>query len=70
MLKPILEEFKDKSNIKIVSVDISENENLASKYNVNSIPCLILFNNKKEIRRNVGLINMDELKEFVGDLDD
>ena len=67
MLKPILEEFSKESNVKIVSVDVDDNENLAREYNVYSIPCLILFNNSKEEKRSVGLISKDELKEFVGE---
>ena len=67
MLKPILEEFSNESNVKIVGVNIDDNENLASKYGVISIPCLILFNNGKEAKRSIGLINKDELKEFVGE---
>ena len=67
MLKPILEEFSKEASIKIVSIDIDENENLAREYKVYSIPCLVLFNNNKEEKRSVGLIDIDELKEFVGE---
>ena len=67
MLKPILEEFSNETNIKICSVDIDQNEDLANEYNIYSIPCLIIFQDGKEIKRNVGLISKDELKEFVGE---
>ena len=67
MLKPVLEEFSKDSQVKIVSVDIDENENLAREYNVHSIPCLVIFNNNKEEKRSIGLIGIDELKEFVGE---
>ena len=67
MLKPILDEFSESSNVKVCSVDVDDNENLARTYGIMSIPCLILFENGKEVRRSVGLIQEDELKEFVGE---
>ena len=68
MMKPILEEMiKDNDNIKIVSVNIDDEDELAEKYNVFSIPCLVLFEKGKEIKRNVGLISKDELEKFIGE---
>ena len=62
MLKPILEELsKEMSNYKIVSVNIDDEGELAEEYNVSSIPCLVLFKDGKEIKRNVGL----KSKEFI-----
>lgn len=67
MLKPIIEEFSKNTNYKVCACDVDNNEDLAIKFNVYSIPCLILFKNGKEVKRHVGFINMDELKEFVGE---
>lgn len=67
MLKPILDEFSENANIKVCSVDVDQNEDLAREYGIMSIPCLIIFENGKEIKRNVGLISLEELKEFVGE---
>ena len=63
MLSPILEKVKD--DIKIIKVDIDKYQLLARDYNVMSIPCLILFDNGKEVRRNVGYIKESELKSFI-----
>ena len=65
MLKPILEGLSDRYNI--VSVNIDDEEELAEEYNVSSIPCLVLFENGKEIKRNVGLIPEEEIEKFLGD---
>ncbi len=65
MLKPILDEFCENNNLKVCSIDVDNNENLARNYNIYSIPCLILFEKGKEIKRNVGLINLDEIKQFT-----
>ena len=67
MLKPILDEFSKEGSVKIVSIDVDNNENLARKYNIHSIPCLILFNKGVEAKRNIGLIDIEEIKEFVGE---
>ena len=67
MLKPILDEFSKDSKIKVCSVDVDQNEKLAREYGIMSIPCLIILENGKEIKRNVGLISLEELKEFVGE---
>ena len=68
MLKPIIEEFaEENNNIKVVSVNVDDNEELAEKYNVSSIPCLIVFKEGKEINRNVGFIQKDELESLVGE---
>ena len=67
MLKPIIDEYSENGSIKVCTVDIDKNEELATKYGIYSIPCLILFKNGQEIKRNVGFISMDELKSFVGE---
>jgi thioredoxin 1 len=66
MLRPILDSIAENGK-KIVSVNIDENEELAMKYNVSSIPCLILFENGEETKRSVGLISHDEVEELIGE---
>ena len=68
MLRPILDEIADeKADSKIVSVDIDENDDLASEYNVNSIPCLVLFKAGKEVKRSIGLIPKDDIIKLLGE---
>ena len=67
MLKPIIDEFSETSEVKICSIDVDQCPNLASEYNIYSIPCLILFENGTEIKRNIGLMQIDDIKEFVGE---
>ena len=64
MLRPILEEIE---GIKIVSINVDDNNTLAKEYGILSIPCLILFKDGKEIKRNVGLLSHDEIIKFIGD---
>lgn len=62
MLSPILEKLE---GIKVLKVNVDENIELARKYGVMSIPCLILFEKGKEIKRNVGFIPEEKIKEFI-----
>ena len=69
MQAPILEEVKknvgDKANI--VKVDIDKNEELARRYNVQSIPTLIMFKNGEAVWRAVGLQQADILEAKIYD---
>ncbi len=66
MLKPIIEEYAlDNDNVKVVSVNIDDEDELAENYNVLSIPCLILFDKGKEIKRHVGLLSRDDINSFI-----
>ena len=66
MLKGVLDEVAEgNDDFKIVSINIDEEEDLAEKYNVSSIPCLVAFDNGKESKRNVGLISKDEIEEMM-----
>ncbi len=62
MLSPILEKLEE---VKVLKVNVDENPELARKYGVMSIPCLILFDKGKELKRNVGFIPENKLKEFI-----
>lgn len=63
MITPELE--KVESSIKVVKVDVDEFEDLAREYGVMSIPTLILFENRKEIKRTIGFIDRDRIKKFI-----
>jgi thioredoxin 1 len=68
MLKPLIESFAETNeNVKVVSIDIDNEDELAEKYNVSSIPCLVLFDGGKEVKRNVGLISKDDIDTFVNE---
>ena len=68
MLRPILEELaSERDNGKIVSIDIDEEDELAIKYNVSSIPCLVLFKDGKEVARSIGLKPKEEIEKLLGE---
>ena len=68
MLSPILEEISSlRSDVVIASVNIDSEEELARKYNIMSIPCLVLFKDGSEINRSLGLKPREEIEKFIGD---
>jgi len=71
MLKPVLEFVAGQQDenaadyVKFISVNIDENPDLAEKYDVSGIPCLIKFEDGKETDRSVGLLNQKKLSKFA-----
>lgn len=65
MLGPVFEEVSKESDIEFVKVDIDNHEDLCREYKVMSVPTLILFENGKEVRRNIGFIPKEKLIEFI-----
>lgn len=63
MLAPNLEEIAQ--NFKVIKVNVDEHEGLAREYGIMSIPCLVLVKDGTEVKRNVGFLNIEELKEFI-----
>ena len=63
MLTPILEELSDemKKEINIVKVNLDENQDLAMKYSIRSIPTLLLFKEGNLIDTKVGLLPKSEI---------
>jgi thioredoxin 1 len=64
---PIVEElagqFKD--SVKIMKLNVDENQKTASNYGVRSIPTLILFKDGKVLDTLIGLVPKTRLEEFV-----
>ena len=63
MLTPILEELSNemKNEINIVKVNLDENQDLAMKYSIRSIPTLLLFKEGNLIDTKVGLLPKNEI---------
>ena len=50
---------------RIVNVDVDENPELARRYDVSSIPCLVVFRDGREVRRIVGLMPKARIAEAL-----
>ena len=66
MLKPILEQVADKmSDVNFYALDIDENEEIAKRYRIFSVPTLVAFKEGVVIDSLVGLNSYDEVLDFV-----
>ncbi len=67
MLGLVMEKLDKEELIPILKIDTDEENTLASKYNIFSIPTVIIFENGKELKRNVGYLSYEELKKWVSE---
>ena len=66
MLAPVLDEFaKQRPGVKIVKVNVDEEPELAVRYQISSIPALIVFKNGKPVAQHLGMANRRTLDELV-----
>lgn len=67
MLAMEIEKVASEIDIDIVKVNVDEEEDIARKYGVMSIPTLILFENGQELKKTIGFMSKDKIKEFIED---
>lgn len=66
MLRPILEEISDdRQDVKVVSINIDEEDELAEQFEVSAIPCVVLIKDGMEVDRSVGLKPREALEELL-----
>jgi thioredoxin 1 len=71
MMSPILKELKQqlKDSIKIVKIDVDKNQTLAAKYQVRGVPTLMIFKEGKQVWRQSGVIQTNELVQIINNLE-
>ena len=68
MLKPIIDSIaEERKDVMVVSIDIDEEDELAEKYEVFSIPCVVVFKNGEEVNRSVGFKQKQDILNLIGD---
>ena len=68
MQGPILADFAraNQSACQVFSVNVDLNQELAAKFQVQGIPCLVLFKDGQEADRRTGVQSKTNLAEFLG----
>ena len=66
MMSPVIDEIADEnSNVKVGKVNVDDNQELAMKYNIMSIPTIMVFENGVPKKTFVGVTDKNEiLKEL------
>lgn len=67
MMSPILKQVKDSLGdyVSILKVDVDKNQSLAAKYQVRGVPTLILFKQGKQLWRQSGVVQKEELINII-----
>ncbi|MFC7061592.1 thioredoxin [Halobacillus seohaensis] len=67
MIAPVLEELDEEMSdqVKIVKLDVDENQETASKFGVMSIPTLLLFKDGKVVDQVIGFQPKEALAELI-----
>ena len=69
MVAPILDKLSqdNQGRIKVAKVNVDQEGDLASKYNIVSIPTLLLFEKGKVVKQQVGAVPRQVLDKMIGD---
>ena len=62
-LGQILEELE---GVPVLKINVDTFAEIAQEFGVMSIPTIILFQDGEQVKKNVGLVSLEELKSFVG----
>jgi thioredoxin 1 len=67
MQTPILNEVKQRlgDQVSIIKIDVDQNQSVAAKYQVRSVPTLIIFKNGQIRWRQAGVFSTDELERLL-----
>ena len=57
--------WEERSENKIVKINVDNNTSLAKKYGIMSIPALLLFKDGNLIDNKIGYMNKDEIEEWI-----
>lgn len=70
MLKPIFEKISEeyKGKLKFGKVDTEVSPEIAEKFGIQGIPCLIISSNGEEVNRIVGYIPESALKQKINEI--
>lgn len=70
MVGPVVDELSGEyeGKVKFVKVNVDKAGEIASKYNVFSIPTMILFNKGQIVKQQVGAASKDQLKKIIDDI--
>ncbi len=68
MLAPVIDEItNEKDDFKFVKINVDKEEELAMKYDIKSIPTLVIIKNGTEVDRISGFMPKTNILQFLGE---
>ncbi len=67
MLSKVIEEFASNNDVKILKINVDKHHDFAKKFGIMTIPTLVLFKERRQIKKSIGFISLDELVKWVND---
>ena len=66
MLSPVVEQLADEADgVKVASVNVDDEMDLAEQFGISAIPCLVVFENGQEVRRSTGVIPKEQILNLI-----
>ncbi len=67
LIAPVLDEVASakEGKLRVMKMDVADNRDVAARYSVQSIPCLILFKDGVLAGKNVGVVSQAQLQAFL-----
>lgn len=66
MLSPIIDQVADEvSGVKVVKVNVDQEQELAANFKIMSIPTLVVMKGGQEVKRSMGYISKDAVVELL-----
>ena len=67
LLAPVLDKVAQEleGRVRFAKVNVDDNPELAAKYGIVSIPTVMLFRDKEQPKRLIGLVDAQTLREFL-----
>ncbi len=65
MFSPVFEELSGEYDFNFIKVNVDRSTDIAKEYGVMSIPTVILFENGKELKRNIGFMSKEDFEKFL-----
>lgn len=69
MMSPIIDEIAEemKETVKVGKINVDENQDLAMKYGIMSIPTIVLLKNGEVQKTFVGVTDKEEIKQAINE---
>lgn len=67
MMSPVIDKIAEEKSetIKVGKVNVDDNQNLAIKYNIMSIPTILIFKNGNVVKSFIGVTSKEEIENII-----